>query len=61
MTDKFYQEIDKVLKEYETCKSYHAKDIFWACNRIDWCWRFKKITEEQMEELADRAVAIMEG
>mgnify|MGYP007013942057 CR=1 FL=1 len=57
----YYKEIDTVLSEYENYKPYHTKDIDWACSRIDWCWKWKKITKIQMEELADRAVAILEG
>ena len=56
----YYEEIDKVLKEYENYKPYHTRNIDWACNRIDWCWKWKKITKEEMEELADRATAIFE-
>lgn len=61
MAKNYYQEIDKVLKEYETCKSYHMLDLEWACNRIDWCWKFKKITESEMDELTSRAIAILGG
>ena len=57
----YYKEIATVLSEYENYKPYHTKDIDWACNRIDLCWKLKKITEAQMEELANRAVAILEG
>ena len=60
MGNKYYKEIDKVLKTYEEYKAYHDRDIDWAANRIDWCWKWKKITEEQMEELADRATLIFE-
>jgi hypothetical protein len=61
MARDFYTEIDKVISEYENGKPWHTRDIDWAANRISWAWKWKKITEEQMEELADRAVAIMEG
>ena len=61
MNNKYYKEIDKVLTEYEEFKPYHTRDIHWACNRIDWCWKWRKITEDQMNELADRATAILEG
>lgn len=57
----YYAEINKVLKEYEDYKPYHTLDIDWACNRIDWAYKWRKITKEQMEELADRAVAILES
>lgn len=61
MKRDYYAEIDKVLVEYETFKPYHTRDIDWACNRIDWAYKWRKITQKQMEELADRAVKILEG
>lgn len=54
----YYEEIDEVLKSYEEYKSYHPKTVMWAADRINWCWKFRKITEEQVEELADRATEI---
>lgn len=51
---KYYDEIDRALKTYEEHKSYHIKTLDWIANRIDWCWKWKKINKEQMEELADR-------
>lgn len=57
----YYKEIDKALKEYEEYKPYYTKSIDWICNRIDWCWHFKKITKEQMEELADRATEVLKN
>ena len=57
----YYSEIDKVLKEYEEYKPYHTKNIDWACNRIDWAWKWRKISKTQMEELADRATQILGG
>lgn len=56
----YYKEIDKVLTEYEEYKPCHIRDIDWACNRIAWCYKWKKITKEQMQELADRATAILD-
>ena len=58
--NKFYEEINKALQSYETFKPYHIKSIDWICNRITWCWKWKKITKEQMEELCDRVTKIME-
>lgn len=57
----YYEEINKVLVTYEEHKPYHEKSIGWICDRIDWAWKWKKITKEQMEELADRIVAVMKG
>ena len=59
--NKFYDEIDKALQSYEYYRPYHVRKIDWICNRIDWCWRWRKISKEQMEELCDRAIAVMKG
>lgn len=55
----YYAEIDTALQSYESCKSWHGKSIHWICNRIDWCWKFRHITERQMEELVDRVCEVM--
>lgn len=58
--NKFYKEIDKALRSYEDYKPYHTHSIEWITNRIDWCWKWKKISEEEMKELCDRAIVILE-
>lgn len=58
---KYYNEIDKALKSYEENKPFHPHNMEWVSNRIVWCWKWRKITKAQMEELADRATAIFEG
>lgn len=50
----YYDEINEVVSSYEEFKPYHTKDINWAANRVEWCYKWRKITQEQMEELADR-------
>lgn len=55
-----YQKIDKALKSYEEYKPYHQYSMEWIADRINWCWKWKKITKEEMEELAVRATAIFE-
>lgn len=57
----YYSEIDKALKSYEEYKPYHQYSIDWITDRIDWCWKFKKITEDQMTELADRIIKVMKA
>ena len=57
----YYEEINKVLKSYEDGKPYHTKNMEWAANRIDWAWKWRKITREEMEELTDRAIAIFDN
>lgn len=63
MSDKqkdYYREISVAIRSYEEYKNWHDKTIEWICNRIDWCWKWRKITKEQMEELTDRIVDVME-
>lgn len=57
---KFYNEIDKALKSYEEFRPYHPYKISWISDRISWCWKWKKISQKQMEELADRFIKVME-
>lgn len=57
----YYSEIDKVLRSYEEHKPWHEKSIGWCVDRVDWCWKWRKISEKQMEELADRITVIFEG
>ena len=54
----YYAEIDSGLREWEECKPYHNRDLSWLADRIDWCWRWRRITEEQTNELANRVVAL---
>ena len=54
----YYKEIDKILKEYEEYKPYHTKSLGWAADRIDWCWKWRKITEKQMHELCNRIIIL---
>lgn len=61
MNNKFYEQIDKALKSYEEGKSWHEKDIFWICDRVEWAWKWRKITQEQMEELANRSCEVMDN
>ena len=57
----YYTDIDKAINEYEVFAPYKTKDIDWICNRIDWCYKWKHITEKQMNELADRIIFVMEN
>ena len=59
--NKFYDEIDKALFSYENYKPCHPRKIEWISDRISWCWKWRKITKEQMEELCDRVIKILEG
>lgn len=49
----FYSEINRSLTAIENGK-YSQHSLDWCADRVDWCWKWKKITRSQMEELADR-------
>lgn len=55
----YYSEINQALQSYENFKPYHTYSIDWICNSIDWCWKWKKITEDEMKELTDRICEVM--
>ena len=57
----YYNEIDNALYEYEGFHPYPSKSIEWICNRIDWCWKWRKINKAQMENLTDRVCKYLEG
>ena len=57
---KFYHEIDKALQSYEFFRPYHDRSLEWICARIDWCWKWKKISEQEKDELCNRAIAVLE-
>ena len=57
----YYEEIDRAIKSYESNRTWHEKTISWICDRIDWCHKWHKITEEETHELCTRIVDIMEN
>lgn len=56
----YYKEIDRALRQHEEYHPYHTHSMYWISDQIDWCWKWRKISKEQMEELAMRATAIFE-
>ena len=60
MKKNYYLEIDTELKSYEEFKPYHKRSIEWISNRIDWCWKFHKIKDEQLTELTERIIKVLE-
>ena len=57
----YYNEINKAISEYENHHPYPTKSTSWIANRIDWCWRFRKISESELEELANRMTNIFKN
>lgn len=60
MSKDYYKQIDTAIRSYEEYKPYHQLTIDQITDKIDWCWKWKKITEGQMEELVDRIIKVME-
>ena len=52
-----YEKIDKALKSHEQ-KGYYERSLDSIANYIDWAWKWKKITKEEMENAADRICAL---
>ena len=59
MKKNYYEEIDKAIKAYENYRPWTPKSIDWICDRINWCWKWRKITKAEMEELSNRIIKIM--
>lgn len=58
MKRDYYKEIDTALNRYEN-GLYPTRKISWITDRIVWCYKFRNITEEQMNALCDRSIAVM--
>ena len=56
--DDFRDEIERAIKSYEENKPYHIFSLDDIANKIDWCWKWRKITKTQMENFADRVTAL---
>lgn len=55
-----YQKINDALNRLEN--GYYAiHDASWCASRIDWAWKFRKITREEKDELCDRTIALFES
>lgn len=58
----YYKEIDGWVKAWEDLKPYrkdHSVDKI--CFKIGWCWKFRKITSSQKDELCDRMIDLMDN
>lgn len=57
----YYKELDTAICEYENFAPYKQYKISWITDRIYWCNKFHKITEEQIYELTKRVTDILEN
>lgn len=60
-SNKYYDQIDKAISSYEQFRSYHPLGPDRICDKIDWCWKWRKISEKQMHSLVDRIVYLMDN
>lgn len=59
--NKYYDQIDKAIKSYEQFRPCHPMSPDKICDKIDWCWKWRKISEHQMHNLVDRIVYLMDN
>ena len=58
----YYDEIDRDLSRYEgrDITGYELVRVFKICDRIEWCWKFRKITENQFNDLTSRMCTLLD-
>ena len=52
-----YEKIDKCLRQHENHK-YAERSLDSIADYIDWAWKWKKISREEMENAADRVCTL---
>ena len=55
-----YEKINRWLKQHEGYK-YTERSLDSIADYIDWAWKWRKISREQMEETTDRICNLFEG
>lgn len=54
----YYSQIDSWLHQYE-CKGCGDQKLSKISDKISWCWKWKKITEKQKNDLCDRFLEVL--
>ena len=54
-----YEKIDRALRQHERGK-YCERSLESIVDYIDWAWKWRKLTEEQKDEVCDRVCALYE-
>lgn len=55
-----YVRINKVLKDVEKGRLPFSY-LDWCAHRVDWAWKWRRISREEMESLSDRICKKYEG
>ena len=48
-----YEKIDRALYQHER-NGYHERSLDSIADYIDWAWKWRKISREEMESVTDR-------
>lgn len=55
-----YEKIDRALQDHEKGR-YAPRSLDSIADYINWAWKWKKITREEMENAADRVCALYDA
>ena len=55
-----YEKIDRVLKQHENHK-YRERSLGSIADYINWAWKWKKISREEMKNVADRVCRLFDA
>ena len=55
-----YEKIDHVLRQHEKY-GYAERSLDSLADYINWAWKWRKITREEMENAADRVCALYDA
>jgi len=55
-----YEKIDRVLRQHEK-HGYAERSLDSLADYINWAWKWRKITREEMECAADRVCALYDA
>ena len=55
-----YEKIDHALKQHEQHK-YAERSLDSIAGYLDWAWKWRKITEDQKNELVDRWLVLYDA
>ena len=56
----YYHDLDVAIKTYEEHKPYHPLKTSEISDKIAWCWKWKKITNEQLDDLTSRMIKVFQ-
>ena len=56
-----YERLLDTLDKLENYKYTGGLDVHWCSDTISWLWKWRKISEEEMETLCDRVIVLFES